>query len=125
MLQKMEADVRGHIRVSYYYLIYYLQLEHEMKIHLDYLEGRVEELENTVLKLNSDKKSHQKKYTALEDKLKSLQSEKQTDQEENTRLRERIEAVERRYKDLQEKANRDQIELLQKTKESQQHNKSQ
>lgn len=61
----MEADVRGHIR-----------LEHEMKIHLDYLEGRVEELENTVLKLNSDKKSHQKKYTALEDKLKSLQTEK-------------------------------------------------
>jgi chaperonin cofactor prefoldin len=47
-----------------------------MKIHLDYLEGRVEELENTVLKLNSDKKSHQKKYIALEDKLKSLQSEK-------------------------------------------------
>ena len=83
-----------------------------MKIHLDYLEGRVEELENTVLKLNSDKKSHQKKYTALEDKLKSLQTEKQTDVEENTRLRERIEVVERRYKDLQEKANRDQIELL-------------
>jgi hypothetical protein len=34
MLQKLEADIRGHIR-----------LEHEMKIHLDYLEGRVEELE--------------------------------------------------------------------------------
>ncbi len=50
-----------------------------MKIHLDYLEGRVEELENTVLKMNSDKKSHQKKYAALEDKLKSLQSEKQAD----------------------------------------------
>ena len=95
-----------------------------MKIHLDYLEGRVEELENTILKLNSDKKSHQKKYTALEEKLKSLQSEKQTDQEENVRLRERIEAVERRYKDLLDKANRDQIELIQKTKESQQHNKS-
>ena len=80
MLQKMEADVRGHIRVrKQLQSIDCVQLEHEMKIHLDYLEGRVEELENTVLKLNSDKKSHQKKYTALEDKLKSLQTEKQTD----------------------------------------------
>lgn len=61
MLQKLEADIRGHIRVrnTYNYQYYYLydlyhifnnniniQLEHEMKIHLDYLEGRVEELEN-------------------------------------------------------------------------------
>ena len=31
--QKLEADIRGHIR-----------LEHEMKIHMDYLEGKVEKL---------------------------------------------------------------------------------
>ena len=30
----MEADIRGHIR-----------LEHEMKIHMDYLEGKVEKFE--------------------------------------------------------------------------------
>ncbi len=31
IIQKLEADIRGHIR-----------LEHEMKIHMDYLEGKVE-----------------------------------------------------------------------------------
>jgi hypothetical protein len=61
MLQKLEADIRGHIR-----------LEHEMKIHLDYLEGRVEELENIQSKLSGDKKSHAKKLTVLEDKAKTL-----------------------------------------------------
>lgn len=51
MLQKLEADIRGHIRVSKTVLfiviifIDWVKLEHEMKIHLDYLEGRVEELE--------------------------------------------------------------------------------
>lgn len=34
IIQKLEADIRGHIR-----------LEHEMKIHMDYLEGKVEKLE--------------------------------------------------------------------------------
>ncbi len=31
MMQKLEGDVRGHIR-----------LEHEMKIHMDYLENKIE-----------------------------------------------------------------------------------
>jgi hypothetical protein len=34
-----------------------------MKIHLDYLEGRVEELENMNLKLTNDKKIQAKKYS--------------------------------------------------------------
>jgi len=34
IIQKLEADIRGHIR-----------LEHEMKIHMDYLEGKVEKQE--------------------------------------------------------------------------------
>jgi len=34
IIQKLEADIRGHIR-----------LEHEMKIHMDYLEAKVEKLE--------------------------------------------------------------------------------
>lgn len=33
IIQKLESDIRGHIR-----------LEHEMKIHMDYLEGKVEKL---------------------------------------------------------------------------------
>lgn len=32
-----------------------------MKIHLDYLEGRVEELENTNMKLENEKKGFTKK----------------------------------------------------------------
>lgn len=36
IMQKLEADIRGHIR-----------LEHEMKIHMDYLEGKVEKFEKT------------------------------------------------------------------------------
>jgi hypothetical protein len=33
-IQKLEADIRGHIR-----------LEHEMKIHMDYLESKIEKFE--------------------------------------------------------------------------------
>jgi len=33
IIEKLESDVRGHIR-----------LEHEMKIHMDYLEDKVERL---------------------------------------------------------------------------------
>lgn len=35
MVQSLEADVRGHIK-----------LEHEMKIHMDYLEGKMEQFQN-------------------------------------------------------------------------------
>jgi hypothetical protein len=47
-----------------------------MKIHLDYLEGRVEELENSNLKLTNDKKLSVKKVTAIEDKFKAMTIEK-------------------------------------------------
>jgi Uri superfamily endonuclease len=35
MVQGLEADVRQHIK-----------LEHEMKIHMDYLEGKLEQFQN-------------------------------------------------------------------------------
>jgi len=41
-----------------------------MKIHLDYLEGRVEELENTNLKLSAEKKAWPKKIKEVEEKAK-------------------------------------------------------
>jgi hypothetical protein len=41
-----------------------------MKIHLDYLEGRVEELENLEQRWEADKKRYERKLTSLEDKLK-------------------------------------------------------
>ena len=34
IIEKLESDIRGHIR-----------LEHEMKIHMDYLEDKVERLQ--------------------------------------------------------------------------------
>ena len=43
-----------------------------MKIHLDYLEGRVEELENANLKLTADKKSHAKKVALLDEKCRQI-----------------------------------------------------
>lgn len=48
-----------------------------MKIHLDYLEGRVEELENLEVKWETDKKRYEKKLTQLEDKLRSFKEEKE------------------------------------------------
>ena len=89
MLQKLEADIRGHIR-----------LEHEMKIHLDYLEGRVEEFENTNLKVTSEKKSLTKKLKDLEEKLKTA-----SDEAEKVDKRHR-EAVERLERDLKEVASK-------------------
>ena len=89
MLQKLEADIRGHIR-----------LEHEMKIHLDYLEGRVEELENTNLKVTSEKKSLSKKLKDLEEKLNTA-----SDEAEKVDKRHR-EAVERLERDLKEVASK-------------------
>eukprot|EP00347_Sterkiella_histriomuscorum_P012990 403366438 len=66
MLQKLESDIRGHIR-----------LEHEMKIHLDYLEGRVEELENQNIKFEQEKKRLDKKFNTQEEKFKILTQETQ------------------------------------------------
>lgn len=43
-----------------------------MKIHLDYLEGRVEELENQNIKLEQEKKRFDKKHAAQEEKFKIL-----------------------------------------------------
>ena len=47
IIQKLEADIRGHIR-----------LEHEMKIHMDYLEGKVEKFEK-------EQKFHDQKVQGL------------------------------------------------------------
>lgn len=46
IIQKLEADIRGHIR-----------LEHEMKIHMDYLEGKCEEFERFRLKFEAERRS--------------------------------------------------------------------
>ncbi len=45
IIQKLEADIRGHIR-----------LEHEMKIHMDYLEGRLEKFEKEKVQVDATHK---------------------------------------------------------------------
>lgn len=104
IMQKLEADIRGHIR-----------LEHEMKIHLDYLEGRVEELENTNLKLSNDKKQGAKKVASIEDKLKSLNSEKERELEkvklDLQKALEQLQVNDRKYREQIDKLTRD-LDLL-------------
>ena len=53
-----------------------------MKIHLDYLEGRVEELENINTKLEQDKKRHDRKIQLADDKFKLLREEKESEIEQ-------------------------------------------
>jgi hypothetical protein len=54
IIQKLEADIRGHIR-----------LEHEMKIHMDYLEGKVEKFEKDENKTKNEVDLLNKKITSL------------------------------------------------------------
>lgn len=78
-----------------------------MKIHLDYLEGRVEELENANLRLTNDKKSHAKKLQAVEDRCKALSDDRTREldlaQGELAKLREKHESAERRLRDTIDK----------------------
>ena len=46
-----------------------------MKIHLDYLEGKVEELENSTMKLEHEKKAFNKKLLTQEEKFSKLRDE--------------------------------------------------
>ena len=48
-----------------------------MKIHLDYLEGRVEELENENMKLEHEKKKFDQKIEACREKAKLINDERQ------------------------------------------------
>lgn len=85
-----------------------------MKIHLDYLEGRVEELENTNSKLTNEKKTYTKKLAVLEDKVKFKDTDHLRELEDQKtklfKLQGKIDQMERKYKD--------QIERLSKEIES-------
>ena len=59
IIQKLEADIRGHIR-----------LEHEMKIHMDFLEGKVEKFEKDENKQKNEVSLLNKKIAAIQDKMK-------------------------------------------------------
>ena len=74
-----------------------------MKIHLDYLEGRVEELENTNSKLTNDKKNYTKKLAVLEDKVKFKDTDHLREIEDQKtklfKLQGKIDQMERKYKE--------------------------
>lgn len=73
-----------------------------MKLHLDYLEGKVEELENASLKYSQDKKSLTKKLKDLEDKLLKMQT-KYEEADKHAKLDEsrHREAIEKLEKELE------------------------
>lgn len=75
MVQKLESDVRGHIK-----------LEHEMKIHMDYLEHKLEQ--------------YQMRDQTIEDEVDNLQGQLETAQD---KLRMVKEAKQREAKDLNRK----------------------
>ena len=65
IIQKLESDIRGHIR-----------LEHEMKIHMDYLEGKVEKLQKDFDELIMDKQKKETKIDDLKHKLKDIKDDR-------------------------------------------------
>ena len=50
-----------------------------MKIHLDYLEGRVEELEASTLKYEQERKRFDRKIQLADEKFKLLKEEKESE----------------------------------------------
>ena len=65
IIQKLESDIRGHIR-----------LEHEMKIHMDYLEGKVEKLQKEQDSFLGEQTRMQQKIESLKTKLKDIQEDR-------------------------------------------------
>lgn len=74
-----------------------------MKIHLDYLEGKVEELENATLKLTVDKKQTSKKLMTLEDSYKQVKIDTQKELEDaklqKSILQDKFDSMDRKYKE--------------------------
>jgi len=56
--------VRGHIR-----------LEHEMKLHMDYLEQKVEDFEREQVRWDQERRQFAKKAQVVEEQLKAAQAE--------------------------------------------------
>ena len=65
IIQKLEADIRGHIR-----------LEHEMKIHMDYLEGKTEKLEREAKASDAEHAALQSQVDSLQGKMKLLREDR-------------------------------------------------
>ena len=58
LIQKLESDVRGHIK-----------LEHEMKIHMDYLENKIELFQAQSQQWEQTEAKFKRKIETAQDKL--------------------------------------------------------
>jgi chromosome segregation ATPase len=61
----LEADIRGHIR-----------LEHEMKIHMDYLEAKVEKFEKEQKAFDVDMGKLNRQVASLTEKLQLIRDDR-------------------------------------------------
>ena len=65
IIQKLEADIRGHIR-----------LEHEMKIHMDYLEAKVEKFEKEQKTVDVTTSTMTRQMESLTEKLQLIRGDR-------------------------------------------------
>ena len=65
IIQKLESDIRGHIR-----------LEHEMKIHMDYLEGKVEKFEKEESTREQETEKVNRQITSLQEKIQLIRGDR-------------------------------------------------
>ncbi|TNV81517.1 hypothetical protein FGO68_gene5190 [Halteria grandinella] len=89
LIQKLEADIRGHIR-----------LEHEMKIHMDYLEGKCEESEKLRAKWEQERRQAGNRMKMIEERLRAqMEGEVKKVREECGK---QIEMIDQRWKEAVE-----------------------
>lgn len=102
-LQKLEGDIRGHFKVSFRWLTV-TQLEHEMKIHMDYLEGKIEQLAAQLDEQQEISDALEKKALTAQDKIKMIKEAKDREVKElNRKLaesREKCKAFEVRIQEV-------------------------
>lgn len=82
IIQKLEADIRGHIR-----------LEHEMKIHMDYLEAKVEKFEKEQKQLEEEKKQTAKKISQLQEKINLFKTDRDDQAKQTKKLKIRLDEM--------------------------------
>ena len=92
IIQKLEADIRGHIR-----------LEHEMKIHMDYLEGKVEKFENEQKSWEDKIKASQSQLKSFQDKYKFLNSDREEKEKELKKIKKTNEELRKKIQELTQK----------------------
>ena len=92
IIQKLEADIRGHIR-----------LEHEMKIHMDYLEGKVEKFEKEQTQKDELVAKQQRQIESINDKLKLLRGDRDEKDVLAKKFKKLNETLSLKLQDLQKK----------------------